>query len=111
MDVPCLKDGSTSWGGLREPDSAIVIYVSDGVGPQGLLTAVLPVVFKTDHDPVSYLVLVRNPVGIFTSIVLKDKLLLTFLNILPVCLEQYVEEGIMSEDKLGGRSTHGSMYQ
>ena len=37
------------------------------------------------------------PFGVFFLVVLKDVVLLLFLYVLSVCLEQYVEEGVTSE--------------
>ena len=52
------------------------------------------------HYLVSYGVGVRYASSILAfSIIMEDKLLLTFLNALPVSLEQYVEEGITPKHK------------
>ena len=45
-------------------------------------------------------VLMRSACGVFMLVVLKDAILLSFLDILPVCLEGDAEHGIPAEDKL-----------
>ena len=46
------------------------------------------------HDAIAYSVLVRNAVCIFAPIILKDALLLAFLDALPVGLEGDIEDSI-----------------
>ena len=64
---------------------------------------------SSDHDLVSNRVGVDKSRGIFSSVVLKDKLLLAFLDVLPIGLERHVEDGIASEDELCRRCSCGSM--
>ena len=53
-----------------------------------------------DHNPIANRILVRLASSVFTLVVLKDAILLSFLDILPVCLEGDVEHGISAKDKL-----------
>ena len=52
------------------------------------------------HHPVPYIVRVCTAFGVFAPVVLKDKLLLVFLDTLPVSLKRDVEEGIAVEHQL-----------
>ena len=47
-----------------------------------------------NHHLVPYIVRVCNAFCVFTLVVLEDKLLLPFLDVLPVSLERHVEDGI-----------------
>ena len=49
--------------------------------------------------------------SIITFIILEDTLLLAILNVLPVSLEQYVDEGIASEHNLCRRCARGGANQ
>ena len=62
------------------------------------------------HHPVPYIVRVCNAFGVFTPVVLDDKLLLTFFDVLPVSLERYVEDGVAIENQLRWRSSGSSVY-
>ena len=53
-----------------------------------------------DHNPIANRILVRLASSVFTLVVLKDAILLSFLDALPVCLEGDVEHGISAKDKL-----------
>ena len=44
----------------------------------------------------------RSACGVFTLVVLKDTILLSFFDALPVCLEGDIEHGIAAKDKLRG---------
>ena len=63
-----------------------------------------------NHDLVPGIVHVCNAFCVFTLVVLEDKLLLTFLDVLPVSLERCVEDGVAIENQLrwcsSGRSVH-----
>ena len=81
-------DGSTVIGVLFEPWSAIVIHSSHRVRPSFLIGTMFTVRVTVNHYLVSNGVGVLNAGRIFASIVLKDELLLTILDVLPVSLER-----------------------
>ena len=55
-----------------------------------------------DHHLIANRILVGFASSVFTLIVLKDAILLSFLDVLPVCLEGDVAHSISAEDKLRG---------
>ena len=63
-----------------------------------------------NHHLIPDIVRVCNAFGVFAPIVLDDEPLLSFLNVLPVGLERYVEDGVAVEHQLrwrgSGRSVH-----
>ena len=52
---------------------------------------------KSYHDFVAYVVSMREALGVLPFVVLKDKLLLSILDALPVSLKGDVEHGIAAE--------------
>ena len=85
-DVPCLCDSSTI-GGLCELNGAIVIYLANRKRSHILWLTMLAIGVILDHNSIAH------PVGVFTAshvlalIILKDKLLLSILYVLPVRLK------------------------
>ena len=78
LDIPCLGDSSaacSSAGDLGELYSAIVIDLCECVGARVSVGAMFAVRIFFDHYLISYAAL---------CIVLFDKLLLSFLDILPI---------------------------
>ena len=63
------------------------------------------------HYLVSLGVGARNASSVLAFVVLKDKSLLAFLDVLPVSLKGYIEEGIASKDQLGRRGACGCVYE
>ena len=63
------------------------------------------------HYLVSLGVGMRNAGLVLAFVVLKDKPLLAFLDILPVSLKGYIEEGIASKDQLGGCGVCSGVYE
>ena len=63
------------------------------------------------HHLVSLGVGVWDASSVLVFVVLKDKSLLTFLDVLPVSLKGYIEEGVASEDQLGRCGACSSMYE
>ena len=53
---------------------------------------------KDNHDPVADTVVVRLAFCILLLVVLKDAFLLTFLDVVPICLKGNVQHGVSSED-------------
>ena len=51
----------------------------------------------SDHNLISNRVGVDESRGIFSSVVLKDELLLAFLDVLPISLERDIEDGVTSD--------------
>ena len=49
--------------------------------------------------------------SVLVFVVLKDKSLLAFLDILPVSLKGYIEEGVASKDQLGRRGACGGVHE
>ena len=64
---------------------------------------------SSDHYLVPYRAGVDLSRGVLSSVVLKDKLLLAFLDVLPVGLKRHVEDGVASEDELCGRGSCGGV--
>ena len=95
-DVPCLQDSSTV-GGLRELDGAIVMDLGNRARTVEPCSFELTAGVCADHHFVSWTVGVVAPLGVFSFVVLEDAMLLPFLDVLPVCLERYVEEGISTK--------------
>ena len=95
-DVPCLGDSSTC-GGLSELNGTIVIDTGHCVRTYKSGSFELPIRVCFDHYLVSNLVGVIFASLVFSLVVLKDKVLLPFLNALPVCHKGYVEQGITAE--------------
>ena len=53
-----------------------------------------------DHHLIANRILVGFASSVFTLIVLKDAILLSFFDVLPVCLERDIQHIISAEDKL-----------
>ena len=85
-DVPCLIDSSTC-GVLDELDSAIVIDLYDPERTFVMWETMFSVPLLFYHNLVVHLVCMRKPLGVLSFIVMKDKLLLSFLEVLPVRLK------------------------
>lgn len=75
------------FGDLDELDSAIVINLSHRIGSQVLVVAMLALLIGFDHNAIAHIVCVWLAFSVFTLIVLKDELLLTILNKLPIGFE------------------------
>ena len=86
-DIPCLGDSSAACGGagdLGELCSAIVIDLCECVGARVTVGAMFAVWIFFDHYLISCAVLVVDASSVLSFIVLFDKLLLSFLDILPI---------------------------
>lgn len=75
------------FGDLDELDSAIVINLSHRIGSQVFVAAVLALLIGFDHNAIAHIVCVWLAFSVFALIVLKDELLLTILNKLPIGFE------------------------
>ena len=73
----------------------------------GIVGMVFVVRLSSDHDLVSNRMGVDELRGVFSSVVLEEKLLLLFLDVLPIGLKRHVEDGVLSEDELCGRGSCG----
>ena len=98
-DIPCLVDSSAG-GVLLELDRSIVVNGSHSVGSREAVRAMFAVGRKSYHDLVTNLIGVWEALGVFPFVVLKDELLLSILNVLPVRLEGDVEHGISAKHEL-----------
>ncbi len=78
-------------------DSTIVIYSAYSIRSFVLVGSVFPVWVLFDHNGISYTVPVWNAYEVFSFVVLYDKLLLTFFDVLPVGFERHVEDGVTTE--------------
>jgi hypothetical protein len=65
----------------------IVIHLGDRVWTTEPSSRELAVWVLFDHDLVSYVVGVRDALGILLLVVLEDTMLLSFLNVVPIRLE------------------------
>ena len=86
-DIPCLVDSSAACSGagdLGELYSAIVIDLCECVRARVTVGAMFAVWIFLDHNLSSYAVLVVDTSSVLSFIVLFDKLLLSFLDILPI---------------------------
>ena len=88
VDVPCLMDSSTC-SGPTELNGAIVIHLTDRVRTSALVCprAVLVVGVLFNAGFLSHGVSVIVASGILTRVVLKDKLLLLFLDMFSISLK------------------------
>ena len=108
MDVPRLKDSSTG-GGLSELDGAIVINLANCVWSRILGWPMLAIGVLFDHDFVTNATDMINAFCVFSCIVLEDKLLVSFLDALPVWLEGDVDKCVPLERKLRWRCPQRSV--
>ena len=51
-----------------------------------------------NQDTIADMILMWDACGIFTLVVLNDKLLLVFFDVLPVCFKRDIEDGVASKD-------------
>ena len=86
--IPCRVDGSTIWGDLREPESAVVIHSIDYEWSLTSIATVLAVTVGSRRTmTLSHgSALVWDASGILSFVVLDDELLLSLFNALPVSL-------------------------
>ena len=87
-DVPCLGDSSTCCG-LSELNGTIVIDSGYCIRTYESCSFELPTLVCVDHHLVSDLVGVIFASLVFSLVVLKDKVLLPFFDVVPVCDEQF----------------------
>ena len=52
---------------------------------------------SVDHDSITYCAVVMNSFSVLALVVLEDELLLSLLDVLPVCLKGDVEERVASK--------------
>jgi hypothetical protein len=98
--VPCLVDRTAVSGGMSESDGAIVIDSVDIVWAFILRLAILALLMLLNHHSIANIVLVGETLRVLLFVVLKDKSLATFLDILPVRLKANVVNCIAIEHKL-----------
>ena len=71
-DVPCLGDSSTSGGGPRELDSAIVINSCNRVRASKEVRTVFAVRVAFNHNAITNMTLMGDACSVFALIVLND---------------------------------------
>ena len=69
----------------------------------------LAVGLASHHCLISHLMGVEQSRGLFLTIVLQDKLLLSVLDALPISLKQDVQDGVLSKDELDRRGACGGV--
>ena len=95
-DVPCLRDSSAfSRGGLSELWGAnVVTDLGDRTGAEPAGSFELAAGVSLYHNLIARLVDMLSSRGIFGFVVLKDAMLLPFLNVLPIGFERHIKKRV-----------------
>jgi len=100
-DVPHLRDNSAAMGGdLDKLDIAVVMCLCYPSWAQALVSVMFALCANFDCYNVSHIVCVWSPFSVFTLVVLKDKLLLSFLDKLSGCLEWGIQHCVTTKHLL-----------
>ena len=86
------------------------MYMSNTVGTSKQGATVFSVRVLFDCNKVIDFVFIRYSFLVLILVVLLNETSLSIGNVFPIGLEAYVEHGVATENKLGGRSTQGGVH-